>query len=116
MYPPCFKVDGETIFPDSGPCDEDHFPLLENNSKILLKRPQEIGDCPKSSLLAALHYHNRSNPEAYKNWVRHLKDQVMESDGFLIGHSLRLHNSDRKAYSIAQDRLEKGWEKYTEMA
>ncbi len=112
LNPPVLLAGGEKFLASYGKTDKDNLPSIENNPKLLMTRPQTIGDCPKSSLLAALYYHNMSNPEPYKRWKRHLKDQAMKSDGFLIGHSLRLHNLDRKALSIAQERIDKGWKKF----
>jgi hypothetical protein len=116
LYPSHLRT-GIHLTPLTAEIGANNLPDFKGSPGIMTCTPQAIGDCPKSSLFAALYYHsayqNESpNPKPYKQWIRHLKDKVLKTDGHLIGHSLVLRNLDRKAKTVATDRLQNGWKRF----
>lgn len=118
IYPASITDDKNKSLPESGKINSQGVPDLQLNRFIMFSKEQAIGDCPKSSLLAALNYHSsRHAPsishQAYDRWVRRLKDHVLEKDGFLIDLSFSLKNYNGQARKTAKERVEDSWLNYT---
>jgi len=117
LYPMFIKNNEGVNLPEYGKLNVRGEPDLSLNPDLMFAHSQTIGDCPKSSLLAALNFSSSRkgrSPDhrAYDRWVRRLEDRVYEQDGYLIDNSLTLRNRDRKAKKVAKEHLEKRWRSY----
>ncbi len=52
------------------------------------------------------------NYQPYDKWIRSLKEQILNEDGYLIDMSVNLRNIDRGAFRAARDELDKNWSSY----
>lgn len=116
LYPAKITAGNKTSYPEFGVINNGKADLTQNPN-LMFYKPQSIGDCPKSSLLAALNYHcSHSNGEInyqpYDKWIRSLKEQILNEDGYLIDMSVNLRNIDRGAFRAARDELDKNWSSY----
>lgn len=118
IYPSIISSDEGEAFPESGELDSQGFPGLTLNPQLMFSSLQTIGDCPKSSLLAALNYHSshrskEPNHQPFDKWIRKLQDKVLDQDGYLLDISFTLKNHNRQAKKTAKTHLEERWRSYT---
>ena len=118
IYPPSIGEKDNLSLPETGKLNAQRQPELQLNPNIMFARPQSIGDCPKSSLLAALNYHSShsnssNNHQAYDRWIRRFKNHIYDQDGYLIDLSFSLDNQDGKAREVTKNSLETSWLNYT---
>lgn len=102
----------------TGPINEDDgLPIVVGNPALLLTKDQQIGDCPKSSLLGAIYYHSASHgvqldPIPYKRMMCHLKEHLNQKNGYLLDISLSLQKSKKKPSDIAHEKVKNRWKKF----
>jgi len=82
----------------------------KNPDELLRCKRQVTGDCPKASLLGALHYHswekNGGNSKPYKQFLHKVKMRALERDGHLLDIGLCYPKKDEPLAEVARKRLE----------
>lgn len=87
--------------------DEDEV-AKDASDELLYCKAQTSGDCPKASLLGALHYHSwekNGSSKSYKQWLHRLKARALKDDANLLDIAFDAPVTKQKPSVAAKIRL-----------
>ena len=83
---------------------------IEKPADLLIGKHQNTGDCPKASLLGALHYHSfqkSGTSKHYKKFLNNIKKRSLEEDGHLLDIALSFPLTKEKPSIAAKTKVDK---------